>query len=86
VSSNSGAARSQQELPQPSVRVISVSRTCGGIATVVLDVTSRERLGGRPATKARVEYNFQTDSIRPSEIAAEGIRMVRDYWRKSRTQ
>ena len=62
--------------PSACVRVLSVSRSCTGIATVVLELISKDRVGGRPSTKARVEYNYFTEETKPVVIGAKAREMV----------
>jgi hypothetical protein len=64
-----------------NIRIISIARTCSGFATVVFEVISKQKVRGRPRTKSRVEYNFETDETKPSVIAMQ----ARDFilrWRE----
>lgn len=53
------------------VRVISVQRSFTGVATVVIDMVSSDRYGGRPGIRARIEYNFFTEETKPKAIGAQ---------------
>jgi hypothetical protein len=63
-----------------SIRVMSVSRNCIGVATVVIEFVSKDRFAGRPGTRGRIEFNFETDEENPQKIGAQARRRLTEQF------
>lgn len=53
------------------IRVLSVSRSCVGVAHVTIEFVSTDRFGGRPGTRGRIEFNFETEETNPARIGGQ---------------
>jgi hypothetical protein len=47
-----------------------------GYATVVIEFVSKDRFGGKPGTRGRVEFTFETEETKPALIGAQARRRV----------